>query len=335
MSRYVVIDPQRPDRAQLGTAARMLRQGGLVVFPTETVYGLGAAALDEDAVSRVYAVKGRPRSHPLIVHVARVAQARDLAAVWSPAAEKLAAAFWPGPLTLVVPKSDRVPDGVTGGAPSVALRIPKYPVALELLSAAGIPVVAPSANPYQGVSPTTAQHVVDGLGTVVDLIIDGGPTPIGIESTVVSLLDAVPRVLRAGMIGPEALRAVVPDLVYEPITDEVPDEPGGFRHSPGTAKRHYAPRARLELVTKVDAIAIDPGESVGWLLRAPEASERLLFGRVVITLPNTPDGYAAGLFAALHRFDGLGCTRILVERPPSDVAWDAVRDRLRRAATER
>lgn len=329
--KYAKVDAQKPDRATLGAAARMLRQGALVVFPTETVYGLGAAASNDEAVARVFDVKGRPRSNPLIVHVARIAQAQALADGWSDDVDRLAHAFWPGPLTLVVPRSKRVSDLVTGGVDSVALRIPSHPVARELLILAAIPIVAPSANRYQRVSPTTAQHALDDLGDAVDLVLDGGPTPIGIESTVVSLLADGPRILRMGSITPDEIATVVPEVQWTRVTDDAPVEPA-VKRSPGQVRRHYAPRARIELVGQIQSMFIDGGDTVGWLVRGPEPGEKRLGSTLVIVLPDDPARYAAALYAALHRFDAEGCTRVLVEKPPPGVRWDAVRDRLLRAS---
>ena len=203
------IDPANPDRATLRVAAVALRHGGLVAFPTETVYGLGAHALDEAAVARIYAAKGRPSYNPLIVHVTDAEAAKALVADWPTNAALLARAFWPGPLTLVLPKRGIVPDAITAGLPSVAVRVPAHPVALALLREARIPIAAPSANRCTELSPTTAAHVVESLGDVVDLIVDGGPTTVGIESTVVDLSGPAPRVLRPGMISAAQIAEVV------------------------------------------------------------------------------------------------------------------------------
>ncbi|MFW6201455.1 MAG: L-threonylcarbamoyladenylate synthase, partial [Gemmatimonadota bacterium] len=203
--RVLTVDPESPDPAAIDRAARALREGRLIAFPTETVYGLGADALDADAVRRIFEAKERPPRNPLIVHVADAAAARGLVERWPPAAGRLADAFWPGPLTLVLPKRPEVPDEVTAGLPTVAVRVPSHPVARALLLAAGVPVAAPSANPFTGVSPTTARHVQSGLADRIDLVLDAGPTPVGIESTVVDLSGPKPRLLRPGMISPEAL----------------------------------------------------------------------------------------------------------------------------------
>src|SRR5215207_179752 len=209
--RMIQVDADAPDAA-VREAAAVLRAGGLVAFPTETVYGLGAHALDPAAVERIYQAKGRPAYNPLIVHAADAAAARRLAARWPGAAERLAERFWPGPLTLVVPRSPEIPDAVSAGLATVALRVPAHPVAHALLLAAGIPVAAPSANRSTQISPTTAEHVRRGLGERVDLIVDGGPCPVGIESTVLSLAGPVPTVLRPGTISIDDLRPVIGEV---------------------------------------------------------------------------------------------------------------------------
>ncbi|HEX5520066.1 MAG TPA: L-threonylcarbamoyladenylate synthase, partial [Longimicrobiaceae bacterium] len=208
----ITVDPSAPAAAALARAAAVLRRGGLVAFPTETVYGLGANALDADAVRRIFAAKGRPSYNPLIAHVAGAAAARELVTAWPDAAEQLAAAFWPGPLTLVLPKRAIVPDVVTAGLDTVAVRVPAHPVAHALLAAAGLPVAAPSANRFTQLSPTTAAHVERALGDRVDLILDGGPTTVGIESTVIDLSGERPVLLRPGSIALDALERIVGPL---------------------------------------------------------------------------------------------------------------------------
>src|SRR5688572_1548509 len=207
MARVVAIDADAPAREIVVDAARVLREGGLVAFPTETVYGLGARLHDEQALARVFAAKGRPASHPLIAHVSGIDQARELAADWDARAEVAARAFWPGPLTLVVPRSARVPAAATGGAATIAIRAPSHPVARALIAELGEPIAAPSANRYQTLSPTLASHVQKSLGERVDLILDGGPCSAGIESTVLDLSRGAPRVLRPGAVGLSELRA--------------------------------------------------------------------------------------------------------------------------------
>ncbi len=199
-TRVLRLDPARIDQTAIAEAAAILHSGGLVAFPTETVYGLGASALDADAVARIYAAKARPSCNPIIVHVPDVTAARGLTTSWPEAAERLAARFWPGPLTLVLPRSQAIPDIVTGGGPNVGLRVPAQPIAQALLQAANLPVAAPSANLATYISPTTAQHVLRGLGGRIDCLLDGGPTSAGIESTVLDLTTDPPRVLRPGPV---------------------------------------------------------------------------------------------------------------------------------------
>lgn len=332
----IPVDPRAPDPEALRAAADVLRAGGLVAFPTETVYGLGAAALDPAAVQRIFLAKGRPASNPLIVHVPDVRAARGLAARWPESAERLAARWWPGPLTLVVPKAPHVPDVVTAGLPSVALRVPAHPVALALLRTAGIPIAAPSANRFTRLSPTTAAHVAKGLGDRVELILDGGPTAVGIESTVVGLTGANPVLLRPGAITREELEAVLGTAVLSP--SDVPEEGDAPRPSPGMHAVHYAPRARLlrfppvarEAAEAEARRAVGRGERVGaLLLGSAQRFAAPLEGRV--HMPMDAAGYARELYDRLHALDDAGCTLILVEEPPDEPAWAGVRDRLQRA----
>ncbi|MDB5097094.1 MAG: hypothetical protein JWM80_1515 [Cyanobacteria bacterium RYN_339] len=324
MAPTLAVDPHAPDEAAIAEAARILRAGGLVAFPTETVYGLGANALDEQAVARIYAAKGRPSGNPLIVHVADAAMARQVAAEWPDAAERLATACWPGPLTLVLRRGPHIPASVTAGLPAVGVRVPAHPVALALIRAAGVPIAAPSANPYTGVSPTTAAHVAAGLGDKVDLILDGGAATVGLESTVLDLTSAVPRVLRPGGMSLGRLRELLGEVAYEPITkaDDV------ALPSPGLAKRHYAPRARVRILPDAAAVAREAArlERVGCWTFGPPPGEGVM-------MPREPEAYAARLYAELHEADRRGWAHLLVEAPPQDDAWAAVHDRLRRAAS--
>lgn len=318
------VDPDDPHAAAgaaaLERAAGVLRAGGLVAFPTETVYGLGANALDDDAVRRVYDAKGRPPTNPMIVHVADADAARALAASWPEEAERLAARFWPGPLTLVVPKRPEIGDIVTAGLPNVGIRVPRHPVAQAVLRAAGVPVAAPSANRFTGVSPTTADHVADSLGDAVDLIVDGGPCDVGIESTVVSLVDGF-VVLRPGMISVEELREVVPQIRVRASFLAI-----DVAHpSPGLSHRHYAPRARL----RIESYRGAPSDRTAALLYASDAAP----GAARVTrMPRDPEAYARRLYAELHAADAAGCDFIIVEPLPTEPAWSAIRDRLARAA---
>jgi L-threonylcarbamoyladenylate synthase len=324
----VQLDPEHPDPTIIARAAELLRGGRLVAFPTETVYGLGANALDAAAVARIYAAKGRPEFNPLIVHVAEIAQVSSVAAGWNEMAERLALAFWPGPLTLVLPKTDVVPGEVTAGLPTVAVRIPRHPVAHALLAAARIPVAAPSANKSAQLSPTRGDHVLQSLGDAVDLILDAGPTPVGIESTVVDLTTPVPTLLRPGSITVDELSRVV-----GPIERRSHAAGDAARPAPGMLDKHYAPRARLVLVAAPDVgVRVEHERSNGLRVGALVVHASVEPAPGIIAMPDDPVGYAAALYASLHALDDAGCDVIVVERLPETDAWLAVRDRLSRAA---
>lgn len=328
----IVLDPAAPDPAVIARAARLIRAGEPVAFPTETVYGLGANALDAAAVRRIFEAKGRPAYNPLIVHVEGPEAARQVVRDWPPEAERLASAFWPGPLTLVLPKRPEIPDEVTAGLPTVAVRVPAHPVALALLRAAAVPIAAPSANRSGEVSPTTARHVEKALGDRVSLILDAGPTQVGIESTVVDLSETIPVVLRPGTISPLDLAAILGPL------GSPAGEPDGAapRPAPGMLERHYAPRAALRLF---DAPARRAAiEEMRQAATAGRTVGALLLGNLgqgigqTIHMPNDPSAYARALYAALHSLDDAGCELVLVERVPPSPEWAGVRDRLERAA---
>jgi L-threonylcarbamoyladenylate synthase len=328
-ARILDVSTESPGTAPIEEAASLLRAGRLVAFPTETVYGLGAHALDEAAVRQVFEAKGRPSTNPLIVHVAGVAEARPLAAAWPAAADRLAERFWPGPLTLIVPRVSHIPDTVTAGLGTVALRSPAHPIAQALLAAAGIPVAAPSANSFTRISPTTAAHVAKDLGDRIDLILDGGPTGVGIESTVLDLSGDTPLLLRPGAVSREAIEAVIGPVALPGAAPADADA----RPSPGMHRRHYAPAAQLMRIAPsagaVEGAMERSGDAVGLILRSldPPAG-----ARHAITLSADAEGYARGLYAALHDLEDLGCELILVEEPPAGPEWSAVRDRLDRAA---
>ena len=300
-------------------AARLLRDGKLVAFPTETVYGLGANALDADAVTRLFAAKGRPATNPLIVHISAESQVGQVAATWPAVASKLAAKFWPGPLTLVVPKHPAIPDSVTGGGPTVAVRCPAHPVAQALLVAVGLPVAAPSANRSGELSPTTASHVARSLDGRIDLILDGGPCSGGIESTVVDVSGPTVRLLRPGLIGVADLEALV-GLVELGL----PTTPtNGAMPSPGMLTKHYAPQTPLEVAD---------GEGELEFLASLYETAGLKVARLKFL--GGPQEVASQLYAELHRLDDAKYDRIIVQLPPNTDDWRAVRDRLTRAAAE-
>ncbi len=305
----------QPSPAAFRQAADILRAGGLVAFPTETVYGLGGDAENPRAVAAIFAAKGRPSFNPLIVHVADTAAAKRLV-VFDARAEKLAAAFWPGPLTLVLPRRSACPvaELASAGLPSLAVRVPAGAVAHDLLKACGKPLAAPSANPSGRVSPTTAAHVAAGLGDKIALILDGGPCRVGVESTVVGLLDRTARLLRPGGLAADAIEALIGPLA--PPTEEL--------HSPGMLASHYAPGRPVRL----DATAARPGEAL--IAFGPGAAE----GANVVNLSASGDleEAAAGLFAALHALDRPEFAAIAVMPIPERGLGRAINDRLRRAA---
>jgi L-threonylcarbamoyladenylate synthase len=329
---------EQVDSAAIERAAALLADGLLVAFPTETVYGLGADADNVDAVRSIFAAKGRPADHPVIVHVLD-ASAIDAWSAGAPeAARQLAQAFWPGPLTLVLPRSARAHDALTGGQASVGLRCPAHPWARALLDAFAArradmraALAAPSANSFGRISPTTAAHVRADLGEKpsgrVDLILDGGPCPVGIESTIVDLTGAAPRLLRHGAITRGQLEA----LLRQPVPDADRDAP----RASGGLKSHYAPRAPLELVPATQLPArINALRGTRLAVLAPAAALLDWPADVVVRLvsPAGAPEYARRLYALLHQLDECGAARILVAVPPPGEAWDAVHDRLRRAA---
>ena len=289
----------------LTVAARLIRSGKLVAFPTETVYGLGANALDPAAVERIFAAKGRPHTSPLIVHVDSIEMARGLASRWPESAETLARRYWPGPLTLVLPKQPIIPDIVTAGLPTVGLRMPAHELTLELIRMAAVPIAGPSANRFTELSPTTAAHIPE----IADYVLDGGPARVGIESTVLSLVDA-PALLRPGTIPlPEIEELIGPVKLASAPVD-------GPHASPGMHPRHYRPATPLYLLGPNE----EPPRGRGaWL-------------RIGQEMPADPAGYAAALYDTLHRLDAEHQDWIAVEKPPDAPEWAGILDRLRRAA---
>lgn len=312
--------------AGLEEAATRLRGGQLVAFPTETVYGLGANALNANAVAAIFTAKGRPSTNPVIVHVADIAAARALSANWTPLADALALSFWPGPLTLVVRASADVPSIVMAGGTTVGIRIPAHPGALALIAAAGCPIAAPSANRSEAISPTQAQHVAGGLGAWVDdlLILDGGACHIGIESTVVDATGESAVILRLG----DVLEADIAEVVAVATAAHV-SEAGPVR-SPGQALRHYAPRCPLDVLPS--GAEPDPDAMSGtdvwllWIGENPPIGERIL------PLGVQPKVVAATLYACLHQAEDAGAKQIVIAGLPNGANWAAVTDRLRRAA---
>ena len=314
------VDSHSPAAAAIRRAAAVIRAGGLVAFPTETVYGLGANGLDAAAVARIFEAKGRPATNPVILHVSDASEVLNVAANWPETAARLAAAFWPGPLTLVVPKADRVPAIVTAGGPTVAVRCPNHPVALALIREAGVPIAAPSANRSTELSPTRAEHVLKSLHGLIDLLLDGGPCRGGIESTVVDATGEYPRVLRPGLISVPMLESVC-GRVEVGATDE------GVSRSPGQMAKHYSPRTPVVLAENPDA---EHRRLMEAGFRVISVGFDLIFAYEFIS--DDPAEYAADLYAILHKLDDGRYDRIVVEMPPDTPEWAAVRDRLTRAA---
>jgi L-threonylcarbamoyladenylate synthase len=330
-TRRLVVDPDHPDDAALKEAAAVLRAGGLVAFPTETVYGLGADATNPQAVARIYAAKGRPPTNPLIVHSHDVASIRESVAIWPSAAAKLAERFWPGPLTLVLPRSPLVTDAATAGQETVGVRVPDCTVARRLFVWFGSrPVAAPSANRSTQVSPTRAEHVLKDLDGRIDLILDSGPTPIGIESTVLDLTTEPPRLLRPGAISAAQIASV---LGVEISTGTVSAGSETALSSPGQMAVHYAPRARVALIGPevIASLPAAPGERYAVLVAGHELPAD--GGTPVFRVDWLDPALAAReLYATLHRADEEAVDFLYVVLPPREDAWLAVRDRLWRAS---
>lgn len=335
------LDPIHPDPEGIAQAAAILKRGGLVAFPTETVYGLGANALDRTAIRRVFEAKGRPAHDPLIVHIHDADALGALASEVPSGVEALASAFWPGPMTIVLRRAPGVPDEVTAGLDTVAIRMPSHPIARALLQAAAVPIAAPSANLFSRPSPTTAQHVLEDLDGRVDLVIDGGPTAVGIESTVIDLTVSPPAVLRPGAVSLEMLQRIVPAVQIRGT-----HAAGSRLKSPGLLDKHYSPHAPLTLyegprravlarIAGDAEAAIAGGQRVG-ILVAIDDELSVPSAHVSIERPG-PEGdvarLAANLYTALRRFDAAGVDLILARGFPADTGLGvAIRDRLRRAA---
>jgi L-threonylcarbamoyladenylate synthase len=339
----VIVNSDAPDGPAIARAAEVLRQGGLVAFPTETVYGLGAHALDRTAVRRIFEAKGRPTNDPLIVHIGSLNQMAELVVTIPDTARRLAARFWPGPLTVVLPRSVRVPDEVTAGLETVALRVPKHAVAQALLAAAALPIAAPSANLFSRPSPTRAEHVLQDLDGRIDLVVDGGPTPVGVESTVLDLSRDVPVILRPGAVTREMLLQVLERVeVSQHSVQPAANEP---LSSPGLLSKHYSPRAPLTLyegdaasiarcISRDAQAELVGGRSVGIIAADDDA---IAVGHVVhVGSERDLPTVASRLYAALRDLDVAGVDVILARGfPTSSGLGIAIQDRLRRAASGR
>ena len=341
-TQVLAVDPRRPQSDLIRQAARIIQVGGLVAFPTETVYGLGANALDAEAVVRIFAAKGRPSYDPVIVHVADTAMLAELVTTISPVAARLTERFWPGALTLVLPRSDRVPLVVTAQGPTVAVRCPDHPVAKALIEAAECPIAAPSANRFSHTSPTTAQHVLDDLNGKIDLILDGGPTSIGVESTVLDLSGERPVLLRPGGVLLEDLEAVLGQV--DKIGNQ---EKRKALPSPGMLDRHYAPTATLILFSGPDHLVQDAiraraedeivsGRNIGLLVADEDGARlsKLRCPQASLGSQADAESVARRLFDAMRTLDDAGVELILARDFAPQGLGLAIRDRLRRAAEE-
>lgn len=306
-----------PTAENLALAAAAIREGKLVGLPTETVYGIAADAFNEEAVRATFEAKGRPPENPLIVHLADLSELERVASFVPVAAYLLAAQFWPGPLTIVVPKQPQLPAVTTGGLDTVAVRVPKHPVARKLIRLAGTPLSAPSANPFMGLSPTRADHIEGNLASQLELILDGGPCDVGVESTVVdTIVEGRVRILRAGAVSQADIERILAGTGF--IVEAAGSSTGEPRRSPGLYVRHYAPRTPLRIVERLGP------EDAGLVLHPPLNPNQ-------IELPRRAKPYAANLYATLHDLDRRGLGEILVQSPPETGPWAAVWDRLRRA----
>jgi len=329
--RFADVTPtpiEPPTEDELTLATRLIRSGGIVAFPTETVYGLGADATNPLAVAHIFEAKGRPSFNPLIVHVESVAMARACAAQWPTAATALAQRFWPGPLTLVLERDvGAIPDIVAAGLPTVAIRVPDHPMAMAIIQRCGVPLAAPSANRFGGVSPTTAEHVRESLGDSVDLILDGGPCRAGVESTIISLTGDRPTLLRPGAMPVEDIEAVIGPLTAHQPARDVDQRP----LAPGMLSRHYATQTPILFVDR-DLGAIDFARCGRLSLTPPSHAEEFAAIEVLSADGDLREA-AANLFAAMRRLDAQGLDAIIVDRFPTHGLGLAISDRLSRAST--
>ena len=318
-------------QAAVKRAAGSLRAGEVIALPTETVYGLAANALDENAVAKIFQVKGRPAHNPIIVHVAGDSMARDCVAQWPAVADKLARAFWPGPLTLVLPRASKIPDNVTAGGSTVGIRWPSHPFMQAVIRECGFPLAAPSANLSNRISPTNASHVAEQLSGRIPLIVDGGQSQVGIESTVLDLSDSSPQILRPGMIHAGSLAAVCGEIREAKTANAI-------LRSPGLLEKHYSPRAKLVVLNWRDDA--DLQARLAALKISGPATHIIAHTRIpggfnaanVSVIPHDAEAFARALYAEWHRCDAAGAALIVVEAPPETPEWSGIADRLRRAA---
>lgn len=314
------------------TAAQALKNGDLVVIPTETVYGLAANALNPRAVESIFKVKKRPPINPIIVHVDSINMALECVSLWTSAADALAKAFWPGPLTMIMPKAEHIPDIITAGGGTVGVRMPALPICHHIIRRCGFPLAAPSANISSELSPTCAEHVMNALKGKIPYIVDAGPCPVGIESTVIDMTVLPPVILRPGMVSAESISGVIGSVDSGRHTDEA------VRRSPGLMHKHYSPKSKLfvfrwrdedELIEKLNKAGYAP-EHTHLLIRSIAYYNANWCG--IHMMPDTAAAYAKGLYAELHNCDKAGAKAIVVEEPPDSDEWSGIHDRLKRAA---
>jgi L-threonylcarbamoyladenylate synthase len=342
MTRILTLSPHSPDPDLIRQASDIILRRGLVAFPTETVYGLGANALDEESVAKIFEAKGRPSNDPLIVHLASVEDIPRLAFEIPPIVQKLANAFWPGPLTLILPKQAHVPDSVTSGLNTVAVRVPSHPIALALIQASGVPIAAPSANRFGHTSPTTAAHVMDDLNGRIDLILDGGSAMVGVESTVLDVTRTPPMILRPGGVSREAIEEVIGKVDLRNNKPNIDDE---AQVSPGLLGKHYTPRAELilfsgektwalEQISRMAAQFSMEGRSVGLLLAEDDLSsfESITWLKYPLGSSNDLEAIARNLYAGMRTLDDKNAQVILTRDFGSQGLGLAIHDRLLRAA---
>ena len=330
-AQVLATDTPQLFQAAVSRAADLLSKGQVVALPTETVYGLAADALNPRAVSRIFEIKGRPAYNPIIVHISSLELAKRCVAEWPVMAEKLGRAFWPGPLTLVLPRAREIPDVVTAGGPTVGVRWPSHPFIQAVIRQCDFPLAAPSANPARRLSPTTAEHVRKYFGNRIPLIVDGGPSQVGIESTVLDLSVAPPRLLRPGMIHEQALLAVTGELLRGS------DDSAEVLRSPGMLRKHYSPRAKLLICSWTNDedlrqhLLTHHAPRITHIITHTRVPSSDRFTRVSV-IPHDPEAFARALYAELHQCDEAGAELIVVEDLPDTSEWRAIRDRLTRAA---
>lgn len=342
-TKLIKIDSKQIDSEKIKEAAKVIQQGGLVAFPTETVYGLGADGLNRDASRKIYAAKGRPSDNPLILHISSIKALEELTEGASPLGRKLAQAFWPGPLTLIFPKSSRVPLETTGGLPTVAIRMPSHPIAYELIRQSGAYIAAPSANVSGRPSPTTAEHVLEDMNGRIEMIIDGGRADIGLESTIVDVTGEVPVILRPGFITLEDIKEAAGEAEYDKSLFQKPDNDNFKPKAPGMKYRHYAPRGQLiiyegesgnviQAINKAAAAKQAEGFKAG-IIAAKETSDAYQWGSVkVIGTRQDEKTIASGLFRILREFDTEQADYIFSESFYDNSLGQAIMNRLLKAA---